>query len=102
MYSLVSGRSRRIVISLSVSMATSCFWPPFNSPWREDLDQHRAVVRDASTFTGGPAASEAASQSPNAGGWVAQALRTWGVKVMVIAIPQELRDEILGARTTNA
>jgi hypothetical protein len=32
------------------------------------------------------------------GGWVAQALRTWGVRVEILDIPQELRAEIQAAQ----
>jgi hypothetical protein len=43
-------------------------------------------------------ADKAASQFATGCGWVAQALRTWDVKVVVLNIPQELRDEILAAQ----
>ena len=43
-------------------------------------------------------ADKAASEFATGGGWVAQALRTWDVKVVVLDIPQELRDEILAAQ----
>jgi len=43
-------------------------------------------------------ADKAASAYATGGGWVAQALRTWDVKVVVVAIPQALRDEILTAQ----
>lgn len=39
-----------------------------------------------------------ASGYATGGGWVAQALRTWDVKVEVVDIPQELRDEIRTAQ----
>jgi hypothetical protein len=47
-----------------------------------------------------------ASQYATGGGWVAQALRTWDVNVVVVDIPQQLRDEIIeaqkGQRMVNA
>ncbi len=43
-------------------------------------------------------ADSEASAYATGGGWVAQALRTWNVKVEVIDIPQELRDEIRAAQ----
>ena len=39
-----------------------------------------------------------ASGYATGGGWVAQALRTWDVKVVVVNIPQALRDEIRAAQ----
>lgn len=44
-------------------------------------------------------ADKEASKFATGGGWVAQALGTWGVKVEVVDIPPELRDEILAAQT---
>jgi hypothetical protein len=35
------------------------------------------------------------------GGWVAQALREWNVDVIVLAIPDELRNEIRAAQSTQ-
>lgn len=46
-------------------------------------------------------ADEDASQYATGGGWVAQALRTWGVDVEVVEIPQDLRDEILAAQNNQ-
>lgn len=51
-------------------------------------------------------ADEEAAAYAQDGGWVAHALRTWGVDVEVVEIPRELRDEIRAAqskqRMTNA
>ena len=43
-------------------------------------------------------ADQEASRYATGGGWVAQALRTWKVDVVVIDIPPELRDEIRAAQ----
>jgi hypothetical protein len=43
-------------------------------------------------------ADQEASLYATGGGWVAQALRTWKVEVVVIDIPPELRDEIRAAQ----
>jgi hypothetical protein len=43
-------------------------------------------------------ADEEASGYATGGGWVAQALRTWGVRIEVVDIPRNLRDEILAAQ----
>jgi len=43
-------------------------------------------------------ADREASAYATGGGWVAQALRTWGVQVEIVDIPADLRAEILAAQ----
>ena len=46
-------------------------------------------------------ADQAAAAYATGAGWLAQALRTWEVRVEVVDISQELRDEILAAQRTQ-
>ncbi len=46
-------------------------------------------------------ADESAAAYATRGGWLAQALRTWGVRVEIVDIPQALHDEIRAAQKTQ-